>query len=124
MLTITRSLPFSECFSVLDSEGGPYTDLSASDLRCQIRESVAVNQQYPYVVDVPVTITDYGFRLDLSEEDTQTIPWGNYLLDVVDTMGRILMPKQPVKVVGHVTLPNDPEEVPDFVAIFLAALNN
>lgn len=125
MLSITKSLPFHVAFSVYESEeGGAYADLSELVLKCQIRETVATDQEYPLVIDVDVTTKEYGFDLDLSAEETDTIPWGSYLIDVVSTTGEIILPKEAIKVVGHVTLPVDPDDVPNFVTIFETALND
>lgn len=100
-----------------------YSDLSDLELKCQIRQTDAIDQEYPLTIDVTVTKTNYGFDLSLDAADTESIPWGTYLIDVVSTTGEIIMPKETIKVVGHVTLPNDPDDIPDFSEIFLTALN-
>lgn len=125
MLTITRGLAWSVDHSVFDDvEQTIVSDLSGYDLKCQIREKVALNETYPLLIDVTLTVTEFGFNLSLTDQQTSDIPWGDYLIDVVATDGYVLMPKEAVKVVGHVTLPTDPDDIPNFSQTFLDALND
>jgi hypothetical protein len=124
MLTITRGLAWSVDHSVYDDvEQTIVSDLSGYTFKCQIREKVALNSTYPLLIDVNVTITEFGFNLSLTEQQTNDLPWGYYLIDVVATDGYILMPKEAVNVVGHVTLPVDPDDIPDFSQTFLDELD-
>lgn len=132
MLTITRGLTFKATHTVYDSVGGPLSDLTDFTIKSQIRESTAVKKdgyfQFPFVIDVTVTktgVTDSQYILSLTKAETESLPIGDYLIDVVGTKDgndEFLLNKEPIKVVGFITLPEDPDDVPDFVAIFNAAL--
>lgn len=129
MLTITRGLPWVACHSVFATEvNGAYLDLSDYTLRSQIREKNAIMTggyyEHALVIDVDVNKKPYGFDLSLSDSETEALQIGNYLIDVVATDGTIIMNKEPIRVQGYITLPNDPDDVPDFVDIFLTALND
>lgn len=129
MLTITRELDWLACHSVYATEeGGAYYDLSGLTLRSQIRQKNAVMTggyyEHALVMDVDVTPRQYGFDLSLTAAETESLQVGDYLIDVVATTGEIIMQKEPIRVQGYITLPNDPDDVPDFVEIFLTALND
>lgn len=127
MLTITRGLPWLACHSVYATEAdGSYADLSSLTLRSQIRQKNAAmtNGYYEHalVLDVDVDKKQYGFDLSLTAAETESLQVGDYLIDVVATTGEIIMKKEAIRVQGYITLPNDPDDVPDFVEMFLEAL--
>lgn len=131
MLTITKGLDFSCNHTIYDDrEGGVESDLRGYVVRSQIRANVAVDQTYPLVMDVDVNMSGpklSQMELHLSAAETMSMSWGDYLIDVVaskDGKDEFLIRKEPIKVVGHVTLPNDPDDIPNFVEIFETALTD
>jgi hypothetical protein len=125
MLTITRGLPWVVNFSVYDdSEHISASNLRGKTYKSQIRGKNAIDGKYPLILDAEVKVSSNVVTLSLSPAETSNIAWGDYLIDVVSTTGEILLPKQAIKAVGHVTLPNEPNGIPNFSQIFLTALND
>lgn len=134
MLTITRGLVFTANHTITD-DGETLSDMSGYVVKSQIREKNAIkgvggNLEYPLVIDVDVTMSgpkDSYMKLSLSRDETMGLPLGDFLVDVVGTkdgVDEFILCKEPIKVVGFVTLPEDIGDVPDFVEQFETALNS
>lgn len=135
MLQITRNRSWASAHTVYDELNGPLADLRGIvTMKSQIRSKTQLRGKngffdQPLIVDVEVSRSGDKlsyFTLSLSENITNLLPVGDYLIDVVgireNGTHEPIIPPEAVKVVNCPSHPSDEGSVPDFVAIFNEAL--
>lgn len=146
MLEIVRDRPWVQYHTVLDSEGGPLSDLRDYTIErgglalCQIREKNATRNskgQFEHKLVENVLVNFEGelasvIRLSLDRITTKKLAIGDYIIDVVgwNASGQTesLLNPEAIKVVNRPTsisgvYTDVTLEIPDFTQIFEDALN-
>lgn len=145
MLEIVRDRPWVQYHTMLDSEGGPLSDLRDYTIErggvaiCQIREKNATRNtkgffEHALVTDILVNFegdTASIIKLSADRLTTKKIHTGDYIIDIVgwNAAGETesLLNPEAIKVVNRPTsisgsFSDAPLEIPDYTQIFEDAL--
>ena len=112
MLEIVKGRSWSVSHTVYDSEGGPLSDLTGYVFKSQIRGKYGVKNgndfEHPLIHDVTVTRVDSVLTLSLTRDQVESIPVGEYQIDLIgtkDEQDEEFLPVEPIKVTNHPTIP-------------------
>lgn len=120
MLEITRGRTWTQFHTVVDYEGGPYSDLTGLTLTSEIREKTATRNakgvfEHKLVATVAVTqsgVTGSTIKQFLTREQTALIPPGDYVIDILATDGsavdQSILDPEPIRSIDRPTLVTTP----------------